>query len=208
MTLCAADQCGVRQDRAASDSDLAVFLRAARSGKQSGFTAIYALLGGRVSGYLRSRGVAEVDDVTNEIFAAAFHNLHTFKGTPSQFRSWLFRIAWNKSADWHRQTPRRLAPVERDDLERPSTADVEAAAMARLERERVSELLERLTADQRDVIELRIIGDLSLEQTAETLGKPVGAVKSLQHRALAALGRILSAEAVSPETHEPITGAR
>lgn len=198
----------MRRDRAESDSDLAVYLRAANNGKQGGFTGIYRLLGGRVSGYLRSRGVAEVDDMTNEVFAAAFRNLHTFQGGAAQFRSWLFRIAWNKSADWHRQAPRRPVPRGDADLDRASTVNVEAEAMGHFGSERVAALLDELTADQRDVIELRIIAELSLEQTAETLGKPVGAVKSLQHRALAALERKISGEAVSPATSRTITGAR
>lgn len=198
----------VTRDRAADDSELVVFLRAAEGGDERGFTGIYRLLGGRVSGYLRSRGVADVDDVTNEVFAAAFRNLHTFGGTPSQFRSWLFGIAWNKSSDWHRLTPRRLVPHAREDLDQVSGDDVEAAASEGFERERISALLDDLTDDQRDVIQLRIIADLSLEQTAATLGKPVGAVKSLQHRALRALERILSDQAVSRAAHETTTGAR
>ena len=62
----------------------------------------------------------------------------------------------------------------------------------------VQRRLQTLTDDQRNVLLLRIVADLSLEQTASILEKPVGAVKSLQRRALAALERSFSPEAVSP----------
>ena len=77
------------------------------------------------------------------------------------------------AASAHRLTPRRLVPHASEDLDRASSDDVEAAASEGFERERMSELLENLTDDQRDVIQLRIVAGLSLEQTAATLGKPV-----------------------------------
>ena len=61
----------------------------------------------------------------------------------------------------------------------------------------MAEVLDTLTPDQRQVLALRVVADLSLEQVAELVGKPVGAVKSLQHRALATLRRTISDQAVS-----------
>jgi RNA polymerase sigma-70 factor (ECF subfamily) len=76
----------------------------------------------------------------------------------------------------------------------PAAEDV---ALARLGGERVQALLGELTPDQRQVLALRVIADLSLEQAAEAVGKPVGAVKALQHRALETLRRKIAGEAVS-----------
>ena len=61
---------------------------------------------------------------------------------------------------------------------------------------RVHELLAELTPDQRDVMLLRVVADLTVEQVAEVVGKPPGAVKALQRRALAALRRLVEAEGV------------
>jgi RNA polymerase sigma factor (sigma-70 family) len=77
------------------------------------------------------------------------------------------------------------------------SSSAEADAQAALATERVRMLIEALSPDQRDVLLLRIVADLSLEQTAAVLGKSVGAVKSLQHRGLAALRPIVGS-AVSP----------
>ena len=61
---------------------------------------------------------------------------------------------------------------------------------------RVDELLQTLSPDQREVLLMRVVADLTLEQTAAALGKRVGAVKALQHRALASLRRVME-QAVS-----------
>lgn len=64
----------------------------------------------------------------------------------------------------------------------------------RLARERVDALLDRLSPDQREVIALRVVADLTVEQTAAALGKSYEAVKTLQGRGLAALRRATSEE--------------
>lgn len=183
-------------DRECVDADIDACLVVARRGDQQGFTGIYRLLAGRVAGYVRGRGVLEVDDVTNDVFLGAFQNLDTFNGQASEFRSWLFSIAWNKSVDWHRSSPRRPMPVD------VSSTAAQAQAIDRstdeqldhvLADERVDVLLAALTPDQRDVLMMRIVADLSLEETAAALRKPTGAVKSLQHRALESLRRKINA---------------
>ena len=76
--------------------------------------------------------------------------------------------------------------------------DSEHDAVQALASDDVERMLYALTDDQRNVLLLRIVADLSLEEAASILGKPVGAVKSLQRRALASLQRSFSPEAVSP----------
>lgn len=192
---------------APADDQLGRFLDGARRGDQAGFTGIYQCLAGRVAGYVRSRRVDDVDGVVNEVFLGAFRNLDRFDGSATEFRSWLFAIAWNKVADAHRAA-RRVRTASLDALPtEPPGGDGEAEAVAALARDDVTALLDRLTPDQRDVLALRIVADLSLEETAAVLGRPVGAVKSMQHRALASLRRILDA-AVSPGPDRTITEVR
>ncbi|MFA9566175.1 MAG: RNA polymerase sigma factor [Acidimicrobiales bacterium] len=183
-----------------ADRGLDRYLTAARAGDERGFTGLYRDQAGKVAAYVRSRGVRDVDDVVNEVFLGAFRNLDTFEGDGTAFRAWLFGIAWNKTADWHRRASRR--PVVVDD---PTTSmqtlvggDSEHDAVQALASDDVERMLYALTDDQRNVLLLRIVADLSLEEAASILGKPVGAVKSLQRRALASLQRSFSPEAVSP----------
>lgn len=75
--------------------------------------------------------------------------------------------------------------------------DPETEALDRLSSDRVRSLFEDLTPGQRDVLSLRIIGELTLEETAEALGKRVGAVKALQRRGLAAVRKRIEREGVT-----------
>lgn len=195
-------------NRAEHDVALDRSLARARAGDQVGFNEIYRLLGGKVSGYLASRGVDEVEDVTNEVFIGAFRNLSTFHGNAAGFRSWLFGIAWNKSSDWHRAHAKQpqWVPVHEGSPFELVGGDCEDQSIERLCSAETVELLETLTPDQRDVLMLRIVADLSLLQVAEILGKPVGAVKSLQHRALANLKQEICTDPVSRTSHMSTTG--
>jgi RNA polymerase sigma-70 factor (ECF subfamily) len=79
----------------------------------------------------------------------------------------------------------------------PPAADAAHEALTSLGDERVARLLAALAPDQRDVVLLRIIADLSIEDTAAALGKRPGAVKALQHRAMRSLRSALGEEGVS-----------
>ena len=81
------------------DADLDRWVAAARDGDSDAFGLIWQSLSGRVSGYLRGRGVDSPDDVTSEVFLAAFSGLSGFTGDGARFRSWLFTIAHHKSVD-------------------------------------------------------------------------------------------------------------
>ena len=189
------------------DDRLNAYLDLARLGDQAGFTGLYRTLSGRVAGFLRGRGVDDIDEVVNDVFLGAFRNLHTFEGDAARFRSWLFGIAFNKAADRHRSVQRRPRTAALD----ASTSDLVAVEGHELDwsgDDNVSHLLSLLSTDQRDVLLLRIVADLSLAEAAEALGKPVGAIKSLQHRALATLARMISEQAVPPSDWSTTTESR
>jgi RNA polymerase sigma-70 factor (ECF subfamily) len=149
-----------------------------------------------VAGYGRAQGIADPSDLTSDVFVAVLTRLPSFQGTEEQFRSWVFTIAHRRVVDEWRTRARRDLPVAAAPVPAVSSA-AEDVALARLGDERVTALLATLTPDQRHVLALRVVADLSLEQVAELLGKPVGAVKALQHRALATLRRTIAGQAVS-----------
>jgi len=135
------------------------------------------------------RGATDVGTATNEVFFRAFDRLDRFKGGEVGFRSWVFTIAHNLLIDEHRKRIRRPQEVASLDPSRHEIAggDVEAEAMSNLGANDVDHLLESLTPNQRDVLHLRLVAGLTLAETAEVLGRPLGAVKSLQHRAVEVL---------------------
>ena len=181
-----------RRDEVGDDADLAQWVAAARGGDIDAFGLIWSHLSGRVHGYVRARGVANPDDVTSEVFLAAFTSIGRFEGGAAEFRSWLFTIAHHKAVDEHR---RRRDNAEYDAGADPRVvASAEAAALDGILEGDVRAMLEALTSEQREVLLLRALGDLSVEQVAEVTGRSVGAVKQLHHRAVATAQRAASAQ--------------
>ncbi|WP_026874561.1 RNA polymerase sigma factor [Jiangella gansuensis] len=163
-------------------------LAAARSGASWAFERLYAELAPAVAGYLRLQGAAEPEDLTSEVFLGVFAGLSGFDGTETQFRSWVFTIAHRRLIDERRRAVRRPATPTDDPvlLDRPG-GDAEADAIDAIGLRRVLELCATLSPDQREVVVLRIVADLTVEQVAEVVGKSPGAVKALQRRGLGAL---------------------
>lgn len=166
-------------------------LAAARLGEAWAYQRLFEWLGRPVAAYLRGTGVEDPDGTANEVFLRMFGGIGRFDGTEGRFRSWVFAIAHNLVIDERRRRGRRPGQVELTDDEGSSSPGADDAALVALGDDRVRALLAGLPPDQRDVLLLRIVADLSIEETAAALGKKPGAVKSLQHRAVATLRRRL-----------------
>jgi len=179
--------------------EFAAILAAAQDRSGPAFERLYHALAPAVAGYLRLQGSPEPDDLTNEVFLNAFTSIGSFHGDEEQFRSWLFTIAHRRLTDDRRRRGRRPSLAEGDPAAAPDTAggDVEEEALRRLGVARVRQLCEQLAPDQRDVLLLRMVSGLSIEQAAEALGKSPTAVKALQRRAVAAVRRTFEREGVS-----------
>ena len=168
-------------DRELTDSVVA----AAQHGDVPAFRDVYDCLAGTVLGYLRAKGVADPDAVTSEVFLAVWTKLGTVTGGASGLRKFVFTVAHARMVDEHRATSRRPPNVEYEPSEDSRTvASAEDSAHATLATERVLETLAILPDEQREVLALRMVADLSLEQVAEIIGRSVGAVKQLQRRGL------------------------
>jgi RNA polymerase sigma factor (sigma-70 family) len=162
----------------------------ARQGSIKAFDDIYRSLAGQVASYLRWHRASDPDGLTNDVFAQVHRNLPRFEGDEQGFRSWVFTIAHHRMIDDRRRANRQ--PQLQDELEEHmGLGDVEDDAFAVLAHDRVRDMLTVLSPDQRDVVLLRIIADLSVEEVARMLDKREGAIKALQHRALASLRRHL-----------------
>ncbi|MGD2059304.1 MAG: sigma-70 family RNA polymerase sigma factor [Acidimicrobiia bacterium] len=181
------------------EEEFQTVLEAAQAGAEWAWADLYRDLAGSVMGYLASRGAREPEDLTSEVFLKAARRIHDFSGDSSSFRSWIFVIAHRKLIDERRFHGRRPDLTELTDGG-PSLdegGNVEREAMDRLITEELRETFETLTDGQRDVLALRIIAGLTLEQTAHAMGKKTGAVKALQRRALEALREAIDQENVT-----------
>jgi RNA polymerase sigma factor (sigma-70 family) len=184
-------QC-VPQRLAARPAGLVHVIAEAKAGCSLCFEYLYRQLAGQVASYLRWHRASDPDGLTNDVFAQVHRSFDRFQGDEAGFRSWLFTIAHHRMIDDRRRSSRQLptrgdAGVE----ESLGCGDVEEDAFADMSGDQVRDLLAVLSPDQRDVVLLRIVADLSVEEVAELLHKREGAIKALQHRALASLRRHL-----------------
>jgi RNA polymerase sigma factor (sigma-70 family) len=168
-------------------------LKAARAGDDRAWRSIYAELAPPLLGYLRAKRASHPDDLLGEVMLQIVRDLHSFDGSKLDFKAWAFTIAHHRLLDERRRDARRPAePTPTPELERLGPAgDTEEDALRALSAERVANLLAQLSPDQQNVILLRVLGDLTCEQTAQVLGKTEGAVKALQHRGLQTIKREL-----------------
>ena len=141
--------------------------------------------------YYRVGDPSTAEDLTSEVFVRVVGSIDGFVYRDRPLLTWLYTIARNLIID-HRRRAGRATMLPLDERLENGSEDVERAAELALSRRRLAVALDELTDDQRHVIILRFIEGRSLEEVAEIVGKSVGAVKALQHRALDSLRRVLS----------------
>ena len=174
-------------------------LEAARRGNEAAWTEIYRDLSPAVLGYLRGSGAPEPEDILGDVFLEVARDVARFEGDQRQFKAWVFTIAHHRLIDARRRAGRRPVQLVAEPPE-PVTQPISDAAdeaLSRIGYEEVQRLLGILSPDQQAVILLRILGDLSVEDTAVAVGKRPGAVKQLQRRGLATLKRELERKGVT-----------
>jgi RNA polymerase sigma factor (sigma-70 family) len=172
-------------------------LRAARAQEAWALEHLYATLAPVVAGFLRLQRAAEPDDLTSEVFVGVLRNLGTFRGDEAHFRSWVFTIAYRRLADERRAAGRRPAVQSLDDTPEPvDPADVESDVERLLATRRVRALCDVLPQTQRDVMLLRLVGRLTVDEIGQLIGRSRGAVKALQRRGLATMARLAQQEGV------------
>jgi RNA polymerase sigma factor (sigma-70 family) len=186
-------------------------LNAAQAGAAWAFETLYRDLSPVVTGYLRLHGAAEPDDLASETFLGVFTGLAGFRGDEDALRAWVFTIAHRRLVDdWRRRS--RRPQVADDDADRAGhvAGDVEDDALVRLGAESVHQMCALLPDDQRAVVLLRVLGDLTVEQVAQVMGRSVASVKALQRRGLRALRTELesSPELVGPAANPFAVGRR
>jgi RNA polymerase sigma factor (sigma-70 family) len=178
-------------------------LAAARTGAAWAFEVLYRDLAPAVTGYLRLHGAVEPDDLASETFIGVFTGLSGFSGDEGALRAWVFTIAHRRLVDdWRRRSRRPQVVDDSDLLAEQFGGDVEDDVFVRVGAETVQELCGGLPTDQRAVLLLRILADLTVEQVAQVMGRSEGSVKALQRRGLRTLRDRL--EAASEKTPEKV----
>jgi RNA polymerase sigma-70 factor (ECF subfamily) len=181
------------------DEPFTKILASAQTGEPWAFRWLFDAYAAPVTAFLSARGAHDPEGLANEAFLRAFQRVDTFAGDDSGFRAWIFTIARNLLIDERRRSDRRPHTIDLDDavLTQEAGGDVEVEALDRFGADWLNQALEELSPDQRDVLLLRVVADLKINEVAEILGKRPGAVKALQRRGLAALKKKMQDEGVS-----------
>jgi len=173
--------------------DLQDALERAQAGDARGMADLYRAYSAQLLAYLATqvRRREDAEDLLGEVFLQAMRDVASFDGTVGGFRAWLYRIATNRAVDLARRNRRRPEEPLAIAIEQPGTADPAGEALGRVDRERLWRAVTALPEAQRQVVAMRLAGGLSAAEIAKAVGKPVGAVKALQHRALVNLTKAL-----------------
>src|SRR5438270_8889803 len=161
----------------------------AQQGDREALEELYLLHFDRIYSYLHmSLGNRhDAEDLTTQTFLKMLESIGRFKWQSAPFSAWLFRIAHNLAMD-HFRANRRWQPEEEVPEPEPSEEpSAELEAMQSIGRQSMLELIERLSPEQQQVLTLKFVFNFPNADVAKILDKTEGAIKSLQHRALASL---------------------
>jgi RNA polymerase sigma-70 factor (ECF subfamily) len=171
------------------DSEL---IKRAKGGDESAIVAIYERYASSIYRYIFFRvGEQQVaEDIQGEVFLRMIEGIHRYEERGWPISAWLYRIAHDRTID----TLRRYRTRQQVPLEQCSGVcdGPETSVDRRLQHEEIVRIMANLTDQQRQVIHLRFIADLSIQEVASRLGRTEGSVKALQHRGLQAIARHLA----------------
>ena len=135
--------------------------------------------------YYRTGNSHDAEDLTARVFQRALNHISKYKKTAVPFSAWLYRIAHNLVANWHRDNNRRKeVPLEEQTETKNKQEIPEREIEDRQEIEFLLKAIHRLSHDRQMVIILKYVEDLSNNEIGDIMRKSEGAIKSLYHRTL------------------------
>src|SRR5687768_4319023 len=180
---------------APATADVRKLVERGQAGDRDALEELYLLHFDRIYSYLHMSvgNRHDAEDLTNQTFMKMLEAIDRFEWRKVPLSAWLFRIAHNLAMD-HFRAHRRWQPEEEPpEPEHLAEHSAEEAALHSIGERSMFEMIESLSIDQQQVLTLKFVFSFSNAEVATILGKTEGAVKSLQHRALASLQRQLAA---------------
>jgi RNA polymerase sigma-70 factor (ECF subfamily) len=143
--------------------------------------------------YRRVSDAKLAEDLTGDVFVRVMRAIQAERFWSASFQAWLYRIAHNLVIDHYRRRP-ATSDLELDERLLAAHGDLASDVAERFSNENLYQAIRRLTSDQQQVLALRFGQGMTAREAAQVMGKSTGAVEALQHRALAALRRVLDRE--------------
>jgi RNA polymerase sigma-70 factor (ECF subfamily) len=167
-----------------------IALKLAAQGDQEAFGVLYERYVSRIYSYIyyRTGNQHDAEDLTARVFFRAMRHVENYKDRGLPLSAWLYRIAHNLVANWHRDNSRKKEiPLDEIILVRHSGELPEAVLIENEEKENLLGVIHRLPADRQQLIILKFVEHLSNAEIGQVMGRSEGAVKSLYHRTLLTL---------------------
>jgi RNA polymerase sigma-70 factor (ECF subfamily) len=188
-----AAEVGTRPARSGDQEDVRKLVERAQAGDRDALEELYLLHFDRIYSYLHMSvgNRHDAEDLTTVTFLKMLESIKRFRWQSVPFSAWLFRIAHNVAMD-HFRSSKRVQPEE--EVPEPIGSEqlsAEVEAMRSIGRQSMLQMIESLSDEQQQVLTLKFVFDFGNAEVASILGKTEGAVKSLQHRALASLQKKL-----------------
>lgn len=153
--------------------------------------------------FLKVSSKEDAEDLTHQVFMNALEHMPKYRHQGFPFSSWLYRIARNAVID-HYRTRKESVSLEDADPEMFAIGEsIQADTHRAMELEKVRRAIAKLSDLHQDVIIMRFVEQLAIREVAAALKKSEGAIKLLQHRAIAELQRILPEFNKAPDEPTP-----
>lgn len=162
----------------------------ATRGDREAFGVLYERYVGRIYNYIyyRTGNPYDAEDLTARVFYRAMRRISSYENRGLPMSAWLYRIAHNLVANWHRDRGRRTEiPLEEGAIYTSLQEHPESALLRSEERERLLAVIRQLPADRQQLLILKFVEHLSNAEIGVIMGRTEGAVKSLYHRTLLSL---------------------
>lgn len=164
-----------------------IALAKAAQGDTEAFSALYDRYVERIYNYIyyRTGNTSDAEDLTARVFHRAIGHIGSYSDRGVPFSAWLYRIAHNLVANWHRDNSRRREVPLEDHLDLPQRGDhPEAALVKTQELEKLMISIRKLPADRQQIIILKFTQQMTNAEIAIIMNRSEGAIKSLYHRTL------------------------
>ncbi|MFO3796163.1 MAG: RNA polymerase sigma factor [Anaerolineales bacterium] len=172
-------------------------LQRASQGDTEAFGILYERYATRIFNYVyyRTGNIHDAEDLTARVFQRALKHIHRYTDRGLPLSAWLYRIAHNLVANWHRDRSHRHEIAIDEVLPTPATQEhPEAMLLQNEEREILLRAIRRLPPDRQHLLILKFVEDLSNAEIGRIMGRSEGAIKSLYHRTLLSLRVYLEEE--------------
>ena len=177
---------------AVSEEELEAAVIAARGGDEMAFALLWRENNSRLTKFIQARTYKsdlDFEEIVSEVWMNVAKDVKKFKGDYSGFTAWVYSIARNRIVDASRKRDRTIRPQEELDEATwvPSKQNVEKDFEADANVKRIIDEINKLPAAQAEVLMLRVVSDLSVEEVAKIVKKNANSVRVLAHRGMTTL---------------------